>query len=81
MTTDDYYNATATERDRMVRDARAAIKPPAAHTHRGKPVEFALQGHHEATKPPHAPTHRKPGPAIVPEKFAHLAILREHTNG
>lgn len=52
-------------------------RPPAAHTHRGKPVDFALQGHHEATKPARTPTHRAPGPAVVPEKFAHLAIARE----
>lgn len=52
-------------------------RPPIAHTHRGKPVEFALQGHHESTKTGRTPTHRKPGPAVVPEKFAHLAIARE----
>lgn len=58
-----------------------SARPPVAHTHRGKPVAFALQGHHESTKTGRAPTHRKPGPARVPEQFAHLAILREHTNG
>lgn len=52
-------------------------RPPVAHTHRGKPVAFALQGHHESIKTGRAPTHRKPGPAVVPEKFAHLAIARE----
>ena len=56
-------------------------RPPAAHTHRGKPVAFALQGHYESAKNGRTPTHRKPGPAVVPAKFAHLAILREHTNG
>lgn len=56
-------------------------RPPAAHTHRGKPVDFSLQGHHEATKPPRTPTHRKPGPAVVPARFAHLATIREHLNG
>lgn len=52
-------------------------RPPIAHTHRGKPVAFALQGHHEDVKPDRAPTHRKPGPAVVPAKYAHLAIAQE----
>ena len=42
-------------------------RPPVAHTHRGKPRTFALDGHHAATKPDRAPTHRKPGAPIVPE--------------
>ena len=41
--------------------------PPAAHTHRGKPRTFTLDGHHTATKPARTPTHRKPGAPIVPE--------------
>lgn len=59
----------------------ARIKPPTAHTHRGKPRDFALQGHHEAMKTGRTPTHRKPGPARVPTQFAHLATIREHLNG
>ena len=42
-------------------------RPPVAHTHRGKPVAFALQGHHESIKTGRAPTHRKPGVPVVPE--------------
>ena len=44
-----------------------APRPPIAHTHRGKPRPFTLEGHHAATKPDRTPTHRKPGAPIVPE--------------
>ena len=44
-------------------------RPPIAHTHRGKPRTFVLDGHHAATKPDRTPTHRKPGPPIVPERM------------
>ncbi len=80
-TLNDYLNATPADQDAERAKRGWAPRPPAAHTHRGKPVEFALQGHHESTKTVRTPTHRKPGPARVPEQFAHLAILREHTNG
>ena len=43
--------------------------PPAAHTHRGKPRTFTLDGHHAATKPQRTPTHRKPGAPVVPERM------------
>ena len=46
-----------------------ATVPPIAHTHRGKPRTFALDGHHAATKPDRTPTHRKPGAPIVPERM------------
>ena len=89
LTSNDYYAASPDQRAQMLANAAQEARdmnatdnrPPIAHTHRGKPVEFALQGHHESTKTGRAPTHRKPGPAVVPAKFAHLAILREHTNG
>lgn len=55
----------------------AAPRPPLAHTHRGKPRDFTLQGHHEATRADRAPTHREPGPAVVPEKYAHLIADKE----
>ena len=76
-TLNDYLNAPTAEQDAERERRGWAPRPPAAHTHRGKPVAFALQGHHEAMKPPRTPTHRKPGPARVPERFAHLAIARE----
>lgn len=81
ITVADYFNGTEQEKEDERNRRGWAPRPPAAHTHRGKPVEFALQGHHESTKAGRAPTHRKPGPAVVPAKFAHLAVLREHTNG
>ena len=81
ITVADYFNSTEQEQEDERNRRGWAPRPPAAHTHRGKPRDFSLQGHHEATKPARTPTHRKPGPAAVPEKFAHLAILREHTNG
>ena len=68
----------ATIAPQEARDMNAATpRPPAAHTHRGRPRDFALQGHHEGTRPDRTPTHHKPGPAVVPAKFAHLAIARE----
>ena len=76
-TLNDYLNATPAEQDAERAKRGWAPRPPAAHTHRGKPRDFSLQGHHEATKPARTPTHRKPGPAAVPDKFAHLAIARE----
>ena len=42
-------------------------RPPIAHTHRGKPRLFTIEGHHAATKPQRTPTHRKPGAPVVPE--------------
>lgn len=45
----------------------ASTVPPTARTHRGKPRPFVLDGHHAATKPDRAPTHRKPGVPVVPE--------------
>ena len=45
----------------------AATVPPTAHTHRGKPRTFTIEGYHAATKPARTPTHRKPGPPTVPE--------------
>lgn len=44
-------------------------RPPIAHTHRGKPRAFVLDGHHTATKPARTPTHRKPGAPVVPEQM------------
>ena len=44
-----------------------ASVPHSAHTHRGKPRAFTLDGHHAATKPQRTPTHRKPGAPTVPE--------------
>ena len=44
-----------------------ASVPPTAHTHRGKPRPFVLDGHHTATKPARTHTHRKPGVPVVPE--------------
>lgn len=76
-TLNDYLNASPVEREAEKTRRGWDTKPPTAHTHRGKPRDFALQGHHEATKPKRTPTHRKPGPARVPERFAHLAIARE----
>ena len=76
-TLNDYLNTPPEERPAML----ATNRPPAAHTHRGKPRDFALQGHHESTKAERTPTHRKPGPARVPAQFAHLATIREHLNG
>lgn len=81
ITVADYFNGTEQEQEDERNRRGWAPRPPIAHTHRGKPVEFALQGHHESTKAGRTPTHRKPGPAVVPAKFAHLAILREHING
>ena len=80
-TLNDYLNATPDEQDAERSRRGWAPRPPAAHTHRGQPVDFSLQGHREATKPARTPTHRKPGPAVVPAQYAHLAIIREHTNG
>ena len=76
-TLNDYLNASPVEREAEKTRRGWETKPPAAHTHRGKPRGFALQGHHESTKAERTPTHRKPGPARVPEQFAHLAIARE----
>ena len=82
-TSNDYYAASPDQRAQMLayatQEARDMNKtrPSIAHTHRGKPVAFALQGHHENTKPDRVPSHRKPGPAVVPERFAHLAIAQE----
>lgn len=75
MTTDDYYTATAANRDRMVREARAAIKPPAAHTRRGKPRSPELDGHHEATKTKRTPTHRRNIPAVMPARIHSILHL------
>lgn len=47
----------------------AAPVPPIVHTHRGKPRPFTIEGHHTATKPARTPTHRKPGPPVVPERM------------
>ena len=47
----------------------AATVPPIAHTHRGKPRPFAIEGHHAATRPARTPTHRKPGVPVVPERM------------
>lgn len=85
LTTDTYFGAPESERAQMLADAAQEARdmntnrPPLAHTHRGKPRDFALQGHHESARPDRAPTHRKPGPATVPPRFAHLAIAQEHT--
>ena len=46
-----------------------APKPPIVHTHRGKPRTFTIEGYHAATKPDRTPTHRKPGPPIVPSTW------------
>lgn len=78
-TLNDYLNAPTAEQDAERSRRGWAPRPPAAHTHRGKPVDFALQGHHEATKPARTPTHRKSGPAVIPARFAHLAIAQETT--
>ena len=44
-----------------------ATAPPIAHTHRGKPRPFVLDGHHTATKPARTPTHRgEPRPENIP---------------
>lgn len=61
-TVDDYYNATAEQRARML----AKNTPPAAQTHRGKERSEALDGHHVATKAKRAATHRAPGPPRTP---------------
>ena len=46
-----------------------APKPPIVHTHRGKPRPFTIEGHRAATRPDRAPTHRKPGAPVVPERM------------
>ena len=67
MTTDDYYNAAPADRDHMVTEARARIKPPTAHTHRGKPRAWEMDGYHEATREKRTPTHRgNPRPENIP---------------
>ena len=44
-----------------------AQMPPTAHTHRGKPRAWEMDGYHEATKAKRAPTHRgEPRPENVP---------------
>ena len=64
-TVDDYYNATAEQRARML----AKNTPPAAQTHRGKPASWAMRGYLDTIKPARTPTHRKPGPPTVPENM------------
>ena len=54
-------------------------RPPTAHTHRGKPRPFVLDGHHAATKPAHTPTHRKPGTITAQAIFEHRARLAART--
>ena len=34
-----------------------------------EPRPFTIEGHHAATKPDRTPTHRKPGPPVVPERM------------
>ena len=74
MTTDDYYNAAPADRDHLVTEARARIKPPTAHTHRGAPRTWEMDGHHEATKTKRTPTHRRNIPAVMPARIH--SILR-----
>ena len=75
MTTDDYYNAAPADRDHMVTEARARIKPPTAHTHRDKPRAWEMGGHHEATKPKRTPTHRAEGDPVIKPEHQPLADL------
>ena len=67
-TTDDYYNATAEQRARML----AKNTPPAAQTHRGKPAAWTMRGYLDAVKPGRTPTHRADGPPITPARYAFL---------
>ena len=75
MTTDDYYNAAPADRDHLVTEARARIKPPTAHTHRGTPRTWEMDGHHEATKPKRTPTHRRNIPAVMPARIHSILHL------
>ena len=75
MTTDDYYNAAPADRNHLVTEARARIKPPIAHTHRGKPRSPELDGHHEATKTKRTPTHRRNIPAVMPARIHSILHL------
>ena len=75
MTTDDYYNAAPADRDHMITEARARIKPPTAHTHRGTPRTWEMGGHHEATKPKRTPTRRAEGNPVIKPEHQPLADL------
>ena len=68
-TLNDYLNASPVEREAEKTRRGWETKPPTAHTHRGKPRPFTIEGHHAATKPDRTPTHRKPGPPVVPERM------------
>ena len=68
-TLNDYLNASPSEQDAERSRRGWAPRPPSAHTHRGTPRPFTIEGHHAATKPDRTPTHRKPGPPIVPENM------------
>ena len=69
MTTDDYYNAAPADRAHMVTEARARTKPPTAHTHRGTPRTWEMDGYHEATREKRTPTHRAPGTPRIPDNI------------
>lgn len=81
-TLNDYLNATPAERPGMLATAAkeaqamtANMKPPTAHTHRGKPRTPELDGHYEATKTKRTPTHRRDVPAVMPARIHSILHL------
>lgn len=65
-TLDDYLNASPAEREAEKTRRGWATKPPAAQTHRGKPLSWEMRGYIDGTKPKRTPTHRADMAPITP---------------
>ena len=66
-TLNDYLNASPAEREAEKTRRGWDTKPPTAHTHRGKPRAWEMDGYHEATREKRTPTHRgEPRPENIP---------------
>ena len=74
-TLNDYLNASPVEREAEKTRRGWEAKPPAAHTHRGKPRSPEMDGHHEATKTKRTPTHRRNIPAVMPARIHSILHL------
>lgn len=77
MNMDAYFRATPDERAQIDKH-----RPPAAQTHRGKPLSWEMRGYADGTKPKRTPTHRADMHPVTPAWTKNLlaAIGKAPTN-